>query len=105
MFASQVVGNPKAKHLAKKSDGDDESESDDEEDSSSDEEETKDEDEKMDHDGEKSDEDDEEIPETPADVPAKLTFLPVEENIKDRSITDIREFKDKLKLYPMAKLF
>ena len=106
-FPAQVVGNPKAKRTTKKNSEDDESESQEEEDSSDDEEETEDKDEEMDHDGEKSEDEqeDEEIPETPVDVPAKLTFLPVEENIRDRSVTDIRAFKDKLKLYQIAKLF
>ncbi len=65
----------------------------------------------MEHDGDKSEEDDdeEEIKTTPVDVPAQLTFFPVEDigagdNAMDINITDIRKFKDKHNLYPVAEL-
>ena len=108
----QVVGNPKAKHKLKEQSEDDNTDSSDEEASSSDEDDAQEkgenksdnEEEDMDHDGEESGVGDEEIPETPTDVPAKLTFLPVEEDVRDISITDIKEFKEKLKLYQVTKL-
>ena len=107
-----MVGNPKAKHKLKEQSEECNSDSSEEEATSSDEDDTQekvknnsDNEEEMEHDGEESAGEEEEIPETPADVPAKLTFLPVEEGVRDINITDIKEFKEKLKLYQVAKLF
>ena len=109
-----MVGNPKAKHKLKEQNEDGNTDSSEGEASSSDEDDTQEqekgentsdnEEEEMDHDGEESGVEDEEIPETPTDVPAKLTFLPVEEDVRDINITDIKEFKEKLKLYQVTKL-
>ncbi len=95
---SQVVGNPNAKRSAKTSESEDGDGDESEDDASS-----SDEDE-MEQDGDESFSGEEEIPETPVDVPAKLKFLPVEEEIVENNISDIRKFKDGLKLYQTAKL-
>ena len=80
------------------------SSSEDEKEEEEEEEETKENDmeESEEEDGEEEEE--ELIPETPVDVPAQLTFLPVEESIQSKSITDFRQFKDSLPMYPVSKL-